>query len=149
MRHQQRCSYPLNSSVVFRDQADLFQRLLLKLLSVSNMLLKSNINRWTNWMVSPLMMTSSNGNFFRVTDTLCGEFPSQRPVTSSFDIFFDLSLNKRLSKQSWGWWFETPLRSLWRHCDVMLYLRYRLPYQVARNCLASWLNNIIVMLCDL
>ena len=43
-----------------------------------------------------------------------GEFPSQRPVTRSFDVFFDLRLNKRLSKQSWGWWFETPLRSLWR-----------------------------------
>ena len=45
-----------------------------------------------------------------------GEFPSQSPVTQSFDIFFDYTLNKRLSKQSWGWWFETPSRSLWRHC---------------------------------
>ena len=44
-----------------------------------------------------------------------GEFPAQRPVTRSFDVFFDLCLNKRLSKQSWGWWFETPSRSLWRH----------------------------------
>ena len=34
-----------------------------------------------------------------------GEFPTQRPVTRSFDVFFDLRLNKRLSKQSWGWWF--------------------------------------------
>ena len=47
-----------------------------------------------------------------------GEFPSQRPVTRSFDVLFDLCLNKRLSKQSWGWWFETPSRSLWRHCNV-------------------------------
>ena len=47
-----------------------------------------------------------------------GEFPSQRPVTRSFDVFFDLCLNKRLSKQSWGWWFETPSHSLWRHCNV-------------------------------
>ena len=46
-----------------------------------------------------------------------GEFPSQRPVTRSFDIFFDLHLNKRLSKQSRGWWFETPSRLLWRHCN--------------------------------
>ena len=44
-----------------------------------------------------------------------GVFSSQRPVTRSFDVFFDLPLNKRLSKQSWGWWFETPWRSLWRH----------------------------------
>ena len=28
------------------------------------------------------------------------------------------ALNKRLSKQSWCWWFETPSRSLWRHCNV-------------------------------
>ena len=27
------------------------------------------------------------------------------------------ALNKRLNKQSWGWWFETPSRSLWRHCN--------------------------------
>ena len=47
-----------------------------------------------------------------------GEFPSQRPVTRSFAVFFDLRLNKRLSKQSWGWWFETPPCSLWRHCKV-------------------------------
>ena len=33
-----------------------------------------------------------------------------------FDIFFDLRLNRRLSKQSWGRWCDTPLRSLWRHC---------------------------------
>ena len=51
------------------------------------------------------MMTSSNGNIFRVTGPLCGEFtgpgefPTQRPVTRSFDVFFDLRLNKRLSKQ--------------------------------------------------
>ena len=46
-----------------------------------------------------------------------GEFPAQRPVTRSFDIFFDLHLYKRLSKQPWGWWFETPPCPLWRHCD--------------------------------
>ena len=44
-----------------------------------------------------------------------GEFPEQRSVTRSFDVFFDLRLNKRLSKQSWGWWFETLSRPLWRH----------------------------------
>ena len=47
-----------------------------------------------------------------------GEFPTQRPVTQSFDVFFDLRLNKRLSKQSWCWWFEKPSRPLWRHCNV-------------------------------
>ena len=70
------------------------------------------------------MMTSSNGNIFRVTGPLCGEFtgpgefPTQRPVTRSFDVYFDLRLNKRLCKQSWGWWFETLLCPLWRHSTV-------------------------------
>ena len=50
-----------------------------------------------------------------------GEFPAQRPVTWSFDVFFDLHLNIRLSKQSWGWWFETQASSLWRHCNVCLH----------------------------
>ena len=47
-----------------------------------------------------------------------GEFPAQRRVTLSFDVFFDLHLNKRLSKKTWGWWFETPSRSLWHHYNV-------------------------------
>ena len=46
-----------------------------------------------------------------------GEFPAQRPVTRSFDVYFDLRLNKRLSRQSWGWWFEILSRSLWHHCN--------------------------------
>ena len=44
-----------------------------------------------------------------------GEFPAHRPVTRSFDVFFDLRLNKRLNKQSWGWWFETSSHPLWRN----------------------------------
>ena len=47
-------------------------------------------------------------------------FPTQRPVTKSFDIFFDLRLYKRLSKQSWGWWFETQSCPLWRHCNFYI-----------------------------
>ena len=54
-----------------------------------------------------------------------GDFPTQRPVTRSFHVFFDLRLNKRLSKQSWGWWFETLSRSLWRHCNVSRDSLYR------------------------
>ena len=44
---------------------------------------------------------------------ITGGFLSQRQVTRSFDIFFDLRLNKRLNKQSRRRWFETPSRSLW------------------------------------
>ena len=44
-----------------------------------------------------------------------GEFPTQRPLPRSFDVFFDQHPNKRLSKQWWGWWFEMPSCPLWRH----------------------------------
>ena len=57
-------------------------------------------------LVWNLTMKSSNGNIFHVTGPLCGKFTDP------------LCLNKRLSKQSWGWWFETPSRSLWRHRNV-------------------------------
>ena len=71
------------------------------------------------------VMTSWNGRIFRVAGLLRGEFtgrrwipyPAQWQVTRSFDVFFDLHLNKRFSKQSRGWWFETHLRSLWYHCN--------------------------------
>ena len=45
------------------------------------------------------------------------EFPARRPVTRSFNVFFYLRPNKRLSKQWWGWWFETPSRPIWCHCN--------------------------------
>ena len=46
-----------------------------------------------------------------------GEFPAQRSVTWSFDLFFGLRMNKWLSKQWKCWWFEMPSRLLWRHCN--------------------------------
>ena len=73
------------------------------------------------------MKMSSRENIFRVT-YLCegtppvtGGFPSQRPVTRSFDVFFDPRLGKRLSKQSGRRWFETYSSSLWRHCNDRLF----------------------------
>ena len=81
------------------------------------------VRSWNNGM--RCMMTSSNGTFSVLlaisagNSPVTGEFPAQRPVTRSFDVFFDLRLNKLLSKQSWGWWFETLLRPLWRQCNGM------------------------------
>ena len=63
-----------------------------------------------------------------------GEFPAQKPVTRSFDIFFHLCLNKRLSKQSWGWWrhradynvivmygdFNRTIKLVWMLCERKL-----------------------------
>ena len=81
--------------------------------------------KW-NMFSSYFMMTSSNGNIFRVTGPLWGEFseftnefPAQRPVTRSFVVSLTCALNKRLSEQSWGWWFETPSHPLWRHNNVL------------------------------
>ena len=67
-------------------------------------------------VIDTFMMTSWNRNIFRVTGHLCGE---QRPVTRSFDVFFDLRLNKRMSKHLRGWWLEKPSRPLWHHCNVI------------------------------
>ena len=70
------------------------------------------------------MMMSSNGNIFRFIGPLWGESTGPRwvPLTKESDAelscFFYLSLNKRLSKRSTRRWFETPSRSLWRHCNV-------------------------------
>ena len=58
-----------------------------------------------------------------------GEIPAQRPVTRSFDVFLDLRLNKRLSKQSWGWWFEPLSCPLWRHCNGVLGGGWKVAYR--------------------
>ena len=85
--------------------------------------------------IQRITMMSSNGSFFRVTD-LCdgnppvtGGFPSQRPVTRSFGVFFVLCLNKRLSKQLRRWWFETPSRLLWNQCKDALMSRVAITLQ--------------------
>ena len=87
----------------------------------------------------PPTMTSSNGKTFRVTGHLCGEFTGHRwiPHIKSRDAelwcFFGLRLNKRLSKQSWGWWFETLSCPLWRHrTDKYMNCHYK-PKTVCRS----------------
>ena len=78
--------------------------------------MRSNIIRY---YIDNYRNRSSVGN-----SPITGEFHAQRPVTWNFDVFFDLRLNKRLSKQSWGWWHETPLCPLWRHCNVLFHFRF-------------------------
>ena len=53
-----------------------------------------------------------------------GEFPAQRPVTRSFDVFFDLCLDEWSSKESWGWWFKTPSHPLWCHCNELEFVHF-------------------------
>ena len=91
------------------------------LVTFSTCLMPSDVYWW-----GFVMMTSSSGNIYSALLTICagnspviGEFPAQRPMTRSFDGFFDLRLNIRLRKQSLGLWFETPSRPLWRHRNVL------------------------------
>ena len=92
------------------------------------------------------MTTSSNGNIFCVTGNLCGEFTGPRwiprtkasDVTRCFGVFLDLHPNKRLSKQWWGWWFETPSRPLWRDCNWLD--TKRLQFLAATKQLYEWFS---------
>ena len=69
------------------------------------------------------MMTSSNGNIFRVTGPLWGEFTGDRwtPLTKASDAelwcFLSSVPEQMVEKPLRRRWFETSLRSLWRHCD--------------------------------
>ena len=108
--------------VYWRIYASLILHELKALCSISVI---SNGVHWSHFVVWKVSHENpSNGNIFRVTghcagnSPVTGDFPAQRPMMRSFDVFFDLRLNKRLSKQSRVWWFETPSRLLWRHCDV-------------------------------
>ena len=80
-----------------------------------------------------------------------GEFPTQRPVTRSFDVYFDLSPNKVLSKYSWGWWFETLSGPLWRQSNARVNSLNCIIYQ-RMLCLLNirakriWWNQYIILL---
>ena len=69
---------------------------------------------WTHQLETfPTFLVLCEGN-----PPATGGFPSKGPVTGSFDVFVDLRLNKRLSKQSRRRWFDTSSCSLWHHCIV-------------------------------
>ena len=102
------------------------------------------------------MMTSSNGNIFRVTGLLCGEFTGRRwiPCKGQWGgaLMFSLicTLNKWLSKQWWGWWFETPSGPLWCPCNDIFFSRTLTltiihPWIQALECL-SWVHPLACIL---
>ena len=70
---------------------------------------------WLSWWRHQMETFSAQLAICAGNSPVPGEFPAQRQVTRSFDVYFDLRLNKQLSKQSWGWWFETLSRPFWRH----------------------------------
>ena len=57
-------------------------------------------------------------------------------------LFFDLRLNERFSKQSWGWWFETPSRPLWRHCNVP---KYKLALHSSTSAMSAVTSQIVYL----
>ena len=71
----------------------------------------------TTWWRHPMEAFSALLAICAGNSLVPGEFPAQRLVTQSFDVFFYLRLNKRLSKQSWGSWFEMLWCPLLRHCN--------------------------------
>ena len=71
-----------------------------------------------SWWRNQMKTFSASLALCAVNSPVTGEFPAQRPVTWSFDVFCDLRLNKRLSKQSIRRGFDTSPRSLWRHCNT-------------------------------
>ena len=70
-----------------------------------------------SWSRHPMETFSALPAFCVGSSPVTGEFPSQRPVTRIFDVFFDLRLNQQLCKQWRRRWFETQSCSLWRHCN--------------------------------
>ena len=70
------------------------------------------------------------------------------PVARSFDVFFDLHPNKRLSKQWWGWWVETPSRPLWRQRNETHYHLTSVTLQRQMIWISQWnrhLWNVILV----
>ena len=78
------------------------------------------VGNWTAWWRHQMETFSALLALCAGNSPVTGDFPSQRLLTQSLDVFFDLCLNKRLTKQSWGWWFEIPLRSFWHHRNGIL-----------------------------
>ena len=75
----------------------------------------NNVSSFNTWWRNQMEIFSASLAICAGNSPVTGEFPSKRPVTRSFDVFFDLRQNIRLSKQLWFWWFETPSRPLWHH----------------------------------
>ena len=88
-------------------------------------------SRWQYVFVAVISWWCHQMETFSALLAICaGNSPgTQGQVTRSFNVFFDLRPNKRLIKQSWGWWFERISRPLWRHCNMCGFtvVRLRLP----------------------
>ena len=118
---------------------------------------KNIVRAWQNYAVSLYIAITYSWwrhqmeTFFH---TLCegnppvaSGFPSQRPVTRSFDVFFDLYLNKRLGEQSRRWWFDAHYDAtviLWQDAMVKRYHPIEMPQFIARGvCYLEYEKHVI------
>ena len=76
---------------------------------------------WRTWRRHQMETFSALLAICSGNSLVTGEFLAQRPVTRSFDVFFNLRQTKPLSKQWWGWWFETPSCPLWRQRNEIVH----------------------------
>ena len=76
----------------------------------------SNPEEYKSWWRHQMETFTALLALYAGNSPVAGEFPSQRPVTRIFDVFFDRRLNKRSSKQSWA----GDLRRLRTHYDVIV-----------------------------
>ena len=83
---------------------------LINWVGVSNELVHDDVIKWKHF--------PRYGPFVRGIYRSPVNSPHKGQWRGAFMFLFDLRPNKRLSKQSWGWWFETPSRPLWRQCNV-------------------------------
>ena len=111
-----------NFFTIFLIDATWYFRFIFYSLRFFHMLMMINLN---NGVTSQRLPLCHQMETFSTIRALCvgnspgtSEFFTQRSVMRSFDAFFDLNLNKQLSKQSRHWWFEMPLHSLWHHCNA-------------------------------
>ena len=69
--------------------------LITEVTNIYDLLLHDDVIKWKRFPVASLAICEGNS-------PVTGEFYTQWAVTRSFDVFFDLCLNKQLSKQSGG-----------------------------------------------
>ena len=117
---------------------------------VPNKQLSYYLNQWTHGQSIDAYICFTSLSVFHGNDDIIKwkHFPRywpfvrgihQSPVNSPHKgqwrralTFSYLHPNKRLSKQWWGWWFETPSCPLWRH----------------RNGCNAWVIFVVVTLCN-
>ena len=93
---------------------------------------------WSSGIISAFVIMVTSSTFSAGNSPVSGEFPAQRPVTRSFDVFFDLRPNKQLSKQWWGNIFvlknvfDTPTTFYW--CDRYKFFTWNRNRGVCKIC---------------